>query len=233
VVVADDEEEPPRTLGLVFVPVSWGLSCHSARLELYLVSIFALIVVLILTVAQAVREEVLPFTIDAVLICILFVQPGLGIAGSLLCLGAPAESKSRRFILASLVMDLTTAAVGAALILNQQTSVYAAVPPIFAWVCFVLFLRGLALYFDQLDQAHDALVLVLEGIGLTVLGALLRLGWIFYWFEVRPELVPDAVLILDGTLYLVTITGLVFFILLILNNLEFIGTICGLIRPKK
>jgi hypothetical protein len=240
--VADDEDEPPRTLGPAAAPVNAGLAFHAGRLLLYPLSMFALIVVLILTVAEILEQEVLITTLEMVVLCGLFVQPGLGIAGCALCLGAPAESKSRRFILASLVLDLATAAAGAVLLFAKKPPEtvallpaveFAALLPIFSWAFLMLFLWRLAWYLDQPDHAHDALVLLLKGAGLTVVGVLFRLAWFFYWSEIRPELIPDAVLIFDVALYLVTITGLVFLLQVILSNLEFIGTMRGLLRPTR
>src|SRR5262249_32210612 len=93
------------------------------------------------------------------------------------------------------------------------------------WIMFMLFLRALAHFTDQHDYGHDALVLLLTGSALVLVGALLLLGEELYVSEIRPQLDDEFVRIVDVGLYLIAMTWLVFLIRLILKNLDCIRMI--------
>jgi hypothetical protein len=232
---AEDEEAKPDFLEPVAVPVARGLAWHSARLIFYLLCILALIVVIIPTVGQVVKPEVLDQTVWAVLVGCLFAGPALGIAGSCLAyLAMPRGPETRTLLIASLITDFVTIGAGAVLFVLEQPLALAGPMPILSWFVFILFLRGLAIHLDQPDYIHEAVVLLVKGASLLVLGGLLfSLWWAVHWFAVLRALDPEVAHGIEIGFCLVTITWLVFLIRLLLSNLELLRILRRIIRPEE
>ncbi|HXG12128.1 MAG TPA: hypothetical protein VNK04_20405 [Gemmataceae bacterium] len=188
------EDRPTRGL----MAVRQGLAWHYARVLIHLLCIEAVMIGVILTTVADQFEAVKDLhnavlTIAALVVTVVYfgLATALGIVGSVLCLGAPPEARARKFIAASIILDLVQVAVflaseflapaglltvqpGEAAIdltpLVQRTSYL--VPALAAWAFFMVFLRRLALHLGEYPAADEARSLL----GLGLLLGLIFLG---------------------------------------------------------
>jgi hypothetical protein len=157
----------PLPAGLAKVRL--GLGFHYARLVLTLLTVLVMMGLVCYGVAMRSREP------DSIAIVgwltaggIVMLAALLGIVGSILCLWVGRASRAWWFIFISLLLDVLTPP----LIVFLQL---VAIPPFLAWgvefaswICFMLFLRRLALYVDRPDEANEIMAFITRGVALLV-----------------------------------------------------------------
>jgi hypothetical protein len=225
--------------------VHLGLSFHYARLVLLLISIVTLIGCAVFSAMAAKEQKTVSTTGVLAIFTVLmtaglsFVQPILGIVGSIFCLWVPAKSGAKGFILASFIIDILTLPVGLGLTiltialqagsgpspLNLLAAVATAPMGMASWILFIFFLRRLAFYLREDDHADDALRLVIQAVAIVLLGPIalaMAVGlFIFVWWIGVPCV-------------LVTIfAGVGMMLKILFSTLEIIGALKQAIRPTK
>jgi hypothetical protein len=150
--------------------VRQGLGYHYARVVVYLLTIF----VICISVAFGTIGEFIPALHQvpaiglALTVILLYLQPLLGLVGSILCLTVPQESGGKGFIIASVVLDLTAIPIGTALQMADIPLLWAAPLGFVAWVLFMLFLRQLAGFLHRTVEEGAARELLTDGLLLLI-----------------------------------------------------------------
>jgi len=124
-----------------------------------------------------VADDVVAWVVVAsiILLAVSSIPAILFTIGSVFCLWVPARSKSRGFIIASLVLPLT--AIPVSILLFRLTKGRASdffglssanLMGFAAWVSFMLFLRSLAVYLGQGGLAQEASAILARGVVILV-----------------------------------------------------------------
>ncbi|MCI0683528.1 MAG: hypothetical protein L0Y71_15595 [Gemmataceae bacterium] len=186
--------------------VRLGLAFHYARLIIFLASP----VVLLLAIAvggiagaggrtMGLAGGALAFIVAILVVAALLSAPVLGMVGSILCVWVPSKS-ARSTIMVSMALDMASFGLGMVALLLTVVGVLSDAPAlalvfrfvqfgltVAAWVLFMIFLRRLALSFEEWGYADEAGSIILFGtllvlvpplvvVGLTVLIAGLAVG---------------------------------------------------------
>jgi hypothetical protein len=173
--------------------VNLGLGCHYARMVLVLFSAAGMILGMIgaffgaasaLGQAGAGNTEgaggnaglaIALILLVIVGVTIRFIVPLLGLVGSILCMWVPARSGAKGLIIASLVLDVISIPLSILLnllsVLPGSVAVAAALGTIpafvlafVAWALFMLFLRQLCNYLDEVPMGDEAMAILMRGI---------------------------------------------------------------------
>jgi hypothetical protein len=166
--LADDD--PPLTAYPGLRKVRQGLGYHYARVVIYLTTIFVLSVSVAfgsMATSFPALEEI--WGVGLVLtVILLYMQPVLGLVGSILCLEVPPESSAKNFIIANVVLDLTAIPIGTVLRMADRGLLWAAPLGFTAWVLFMLFLRRLAAFLNRPVEESSAREILTDGLLLLV-----------------------------------------------------------------
>jgi hypothetical protein len=169
-----------------------------------------------------------------------FVQPVLGIMGSVLCLWVPDKAKAKGFILASLVIDVLALPIGLGLTIASMMLHPEGQPaPIrliglaplatgpmgmASWVLLIFFLRRLAYYLKEREAGDEALRVVLRALGVILVGPIALtfalLIFIFVWWIGVP------------TVFVTIFAGVGMLLKVLFGTLEIIGGLRKAIRPE-
>jgi hypothetical protein len=184
--------------------LSWvdrGLGFHYARLVVVL--LFDVILGVgfrFFAVIIPSQSSVIPYGV----VLPLMIAALLGLIGSILCLRAPPQSKARILILLALLLDLVVFPSTYFIYFNSNTISFNAdgigltpeqvvlagiivgeVFQLISWICFVFYLRQLALHFHEEVAADEAIQILVWGIGLLVVPLLLfalgAFGLVSFW----------------------------------------------------
>jgi hypothetical protein len=234
-----EAEVPPRKkkgrrepLPAVMARVQVGLRCHSARLVWELLAL--LVMLGLLCYAGIARARPGDRVLDAggltafgiALLAIL-----LGVLGSTLCLWVGRASRARRYIVPCLVLGLLTlplcVSVQIGALPPQVGLLIGWVLGFASWLCFMRFLRRLALYLELSDDANEISALILRGTLLLVAVPLL-LVLLGMWAYLQAALGDRRTAsVLEGVSALIIFVQLLFVISLyfsILGNIHILRT---------
>jgi hypothetical protein len=175
------EEETPLTEYPGMAKVRQGLGYHYARVVVLLLTIFVLCV----SYAFGTFAEIIPVLHEIsgvgllLTIILLYLQPLLGLVGSILCLAVPPQSGARGYIIASVVLDLAAIPIGAVITFSDIPTIAGAPLGFVAWVLFMLFLRHLANFLHRWVEESESREILFDGFLLLVPPLLvLLLSWV-------------------------------------------------------
>jgi hypothetical protein len=251
-IVDDHDDEIPVPVAHGLAMVNAGLGFHSARIILYFFFIFLASAVLAALSKEwttystsqgraQLAEDIILGTnptpksslLDSALIVggmiaigLVFLHTVLGIAGSLLCLWVPRESKAQGFMIASMVLDLSGLGVGLLVTLAGLPPVISGPLGLVAWILFMLYLRKLAFYLNANDCADLARGIIFQGVALLFVPPL-----VLILFGLLSNLSGQTGLFICFSIFLVI--GWIILAIRFLNVLlDFIGTLRNVIRRK-
>jgi hypothetical protein len=251
-IVDDNEDEIPVRVAHELAMVNVGLGFHSARIILYFFFILlasALLAALskewtsnstsqarprlvedvVLGTNPTPKSSMLESVVNVcgmIAIGLVFLHTALGIAGSILCLWVPRESKSQGFMVASMVLDLSGLGVAILLTLAGLPPVISGPLGLVAWILFMLYLRNLAFYLDANDCADLARGIIFQGVALLFAPPL-----VLILFGLMSNLSGQSGLFVCLSIFLVI--GWIILAIRFLNVLlDFIGTLRSVIRQK-
>jgi hypothetical protein len=171
------EEATPLTQYPGMPKVAQGLSYYYARIVVYLLTIFVISV----SVAFGTFGDIIPvlhevYAVGWVLTVVLwYIQPILGLVGSILCLDVPWESGGKGYVIASVVLDLIAIPIGTVLRLADQNILWAAPLGFLALVLFMFFLTKVATFLHRKAEERAAAEVFVDGLKLLIPPSLIGL----------------------------------------------------------
>lgn len=225
----------PRWFGLIQL----GLGFHAARV---LFDLFAVLGTLGLVCYAAVAQD--GFSHDAARVGVWVVYGAvaaacaLALVGSGLCLLGGAAAQAWWPLFASAALQALTPPVFVCLHLASLPKGFGLLPPLAAWVLFMLFLRQLACGLNRRDLADEALALLTRGLALLVAAPLLlvllaQVAVLLAFTHSGQGLATLLVVVCGGVL----VTQAVFLVHLSFSLLAYFGTIreviCARLEKKE
>jgi hypothetical protein len=154
--------------------VNLGLGFHFARFVVFQFCLLLYVGIVVTAIPNPSMASVLAIFFN---IGFFLVAPLLGITGSILCLWVPGDSNARVFIIISLALDgvipffwiiLIAAALAAGTGGALAVVLLGFLAFIGAWVMFMIFLKFLAEYLDQVHLGNESVRLIIKGIIILV-----------------------------------------------------------------